>query len=137
MKIKTIKTRPFEGQEPGTSGLRKKVVTFKQTHYLENFVQSIFHTAKELKGNLLILGGDGRYYNAQAIQTILKMAAANGVKKVMLGQHGWLSTPAVSALIRKYHAAGGSPALTERPEVAPDHWGRHRLSLRVWSSEIS
>ena len=107
MKIDTIKTKPFEGQEPGTSGLRKKVTTFQQLHYLENFVQSIFHVANELSDNLLILGGDGRYYNAQAIQTILKMAAANGVKKVMLGQNGWLSTPAVSALIRKYHAAGG------------------------------
>jgi len=107
MKIDTINTKPFEGQEPGTSGLRKKVTTFQQPHYLENFVQSIFHVAGELRDNLLILGGDGRYYNAQAIQTILKMAAANGVKKVMLGQNGWLSTPAVSALIRKYHAAGG------------------------------
>lgn len=72
MKINTVATTPFTDQKPGTSGLRKKVTTFQQEHYLENFVQSIFHVATELKNNLLILGGDGRYYNKQAIQTILK-----------------------------------------------------------------
>lgn len=100
-------TTPYNDQKPGTSGLRKKVTVFKQENYLENFVQSIFHVATELKNNLLVLGGDGRYYNKQAIQTILKMAAANGIKHVMVGQNGLLSTPAVSALIRKYNAAGG------------------------------
>lgn len=104
MKIQTI---PFDNQKPGTSGLRKKVTVFQQANYLENFVQSIFSVATELKNNLLILGGDGRYYNNQAIQTILKMAAANGIKHVMVGQHGLLSTPAVSCLIRKHKAAGG------------------------------
>lgn len=84
-----------------------KVKTFQQTHYLENFVQSIFNVAGELKGHLLILGGDGRFYNKQAIQIILKIAAANGVGQVMVGQHGLLSTPAVSHLIRKHKAAGG------------------------------
>ncbi len=107
MNINTIKTDVYEGQKPGTSGLRKKVTAFQQVHYLENFVQSIFHIATELRNNLLILGGDGRYYNTRAIQTILKMAAANGVKHIMVGQNGWLSTPAVSCLIRKYKAAGG------------------------------
>ena len=102
-----INTSPYKDQKPGTSGLRKKVTVFQQANYLENFVQSIFHVASELKNNLLILGGDGRYYNTRAIQTILKMAAANGVKHVMVGQHGLLSTPAVSCLIRKYKAAGG------------------------------
>ena len=102
-----INTIAYNDQKPGTSGLRKKVSVFQQKNYLENFVQSIFHVASELKNNLLILGGDGRYYNTQAIQTILKMAAANGVKHVMVGQNGLLSTPAVSALIRKYNAAGG------------------------------
>jgi len=102
-----IKTIAFKNQKPGTSGLRKKVSVFQQTHYLENFVQSLFHVATELKDGLLILGGDGRYYNSTAIQTILKMAAANGVKHVMVGQNGWLSTPAVSHLIRKHNAAGG------------------------------
>lgn len=107
MTINTIKTAPYKGQKPGTSGLRKKVSTFQQEHYLENFVQSIFQVASELKDNILILGGDGRFYNTQAIQTILKMAAANGIKHVMVGRNGLLSTPAVSALIRKYKAAGG------------------------------
>lgn len=102
-----IKTTAFNNQKPGTSGLRKKVSVFQQAHYLENFVQSLFYVATELKDGLLILGGDGRYYNATAIQVILKMAAANGVKHVMVGQNGWLSTPAVSHLIRKYKAAGG------------------------------
>ncbi|MFO7603614.1 MAG: alpha-D-glucose phosphate-specific phosphoglucomutase [Gammaproteobacteria bacterium] len=107
MNIQQINTRPFEDQNPGTSGLRKKVQTFQQTHYLENFVQAIFNVATDLRGQLLILGGDGRYYNTQAIQVFLKMAAANGVRRVMVGQGGLLSTPAVSCLIRKYHAAGG------------------------------
>lgn len=100
-------TSPYDDQKPGTSGLRKKVTVFQQANYLENFVQSIFHVASELKNNLLILGGDGRYYNTRAIQTILKMAAANGIKHVMVGQNGLLSTPAVSCLIRKHKAAGG------------------------------
>jgi len=107
MKLSKIETKAYSGQKPGTSGLRKKVSVFQQPHYLENFVQSIFHVATELKENLLILGGDGRYYNAQAIQIILKMAAANGIKHVMVAERGLLSTPAVSCLIRKYNAAGG------------------------------
>lgn len=107
MDIQTISTTPYTDQKPGTSGLRKKVTHFQQDNYLENFVQSIFNNAPGLKGGLLILGGDGRYYNSEAIQTILKMAAANGVNKVIVGQHGLLSTPAVSHLIRKNQAAGG------------------------------
>jgi len=107
MNIQTISSTPFTDQKPGTSGLRKKVNVFQQAHYLENFVQSIFTTAPELNQQLLILGGDGRFYNKQAIQIILKMAAANGVAHVMVGQHGILSTPAVSHLIRKNTAAGG------------------------------
>jgi len=107
MNITTIASTPYAGQKPGTSGLRKKVTVFQQPHYLENFVQSIFDVASELKGGLLILGGDGRYYNTQAIQIILKIAAANGVDKVMVGENGLLSTPAVSCLIRKYQADGG------------------------------
>jgi len=107
MKINNIVTTPFTDQKPGTSGLRKKVTVFQQAHYLENFVQSIFNVANELKDQLLILGGDGRFYNKQAIQIILKIAAANGVKHVMVGKNGILSTPAVSYLIRKNKAAGG------------------------------
>ncbi|GMR06603.1 MAG: alpha-D-glucose phosphate-specific phosphoglucomutase [Gammaproteobacteria bacterium] len=107
MKILNRETSPYRDQKPGTSGLRKKVEVFQQEHYLENFVQSIFANAEELKGHLLILGGDGRYYNTHAIQIILKMSAAFGVKQVMVGENGLLSTPAVSYLIRKHQAAGG------------------------------
>jgi len=107
MQTLTVQTKAFTDQSPGTSGLRKKVDTFKQAHYLENFVQSIFNIATECQGGLLILGGDGRYYNKHAIQIILKIAAANQVKHVMVGENGLLSTPAVSAIIRKNKAAGG------------------------------
>lgn len=103
----TVSTTPFDDQKPGTSGLRKKVTIFQQNGYLENFVQSIFDSVPELKGGLLILGGDGRFYNDIAIQVILSMAAANGVAKVIVGQSGLLSTPAASCVIRKYNAVGG------------------------------
>lgn len=107
MSIQTISTTPFAGQEPGTSGLRKKVNVFQAPHYLENFVQSIFDSLDAVSGQTLVLGGDGRYYNAVAIQTILRMAAANGWGRVLVGQNGILSTPAVSCIIRKYEAYGG------------------------------
>lgn len=107
MKIRTQETRPFEDQKPGTSGLRKKVKVFKTPHYLENFVQSVFDTLKNARGATLILGGDGRYYNRTATQIILRMAAANGVRRVLVGQGGILSTPAASCLIRKHQADGG------------------------------
>jgi len=107
MDIHTIKTTPFQGQKPGTSGLRKKVSDFQQPHYLENFVQSVFDCIEDIKEKTLILGGDGRYYNLHAIQTIIKMAAANGIGKIIVGQNGLLSTPAVSCLIRKNEALGG------------------------------
>lgn len=107
MSIKSVATKPFPGQRPGTSGLRKKVTIFKQPNYLENFVQSIFNSLDGVSGKLLVLGGDGRYYNKVAIQTIIRIAAANGVKKILVGQNGILSTPAVSAVIRKYSAFGG------------------------------
>ena len=107
IKIQPVKTQPFTDQKPGTSGLRKKVQHFKQTDYLQNFVQSIFDCLPELSGSTLILGGDGRYYNRESIQIILRMAAANHVGKVILGQGGILSTPAASHLIRKHKALGG------------------------------
>ena len=107
MESSTISTKPFADQRPGTSGLRKKVRVFQTPHYLENFVQSIFDTQLELRGGTLALGGDGRYYNRQAIQTILRMAAANGIAKVIVGQGGLLSTPAASCIIRKYRTNGG------------------------------
>jgi phosphoglucomutase len=103
----TISTRPFSDQRPGTSGLRKKVSVFQTPHYLENFVQSIFDTRADLEGGILALGGDGRYYNREAIQTIIRMAAANGVARVIVGQGGLLSTPAASCVIRKYRTNGG------------------------------
>lgn len=107
MQIKNITTSPFLDQKPGTSGLRKTIPTIKTRHYLENFVQSIFSIATDLNGGLLILGGDGRFYNDVAIQTILKIAAAHGVNEIIVGQNGLLSTPAVSHLIRKKRATGG------------------------------
>jgi phosphoglucomutase len=106
-----IKTKAYSDQKPGTSGLRKKVKVFQQSNYLENFVQSIFDTlnadAPLPKDAVLAVGGDGRYYNRDAIQTIIQMAAANGFAKVMVGQGGILSTPACSNLIRQYKTFGG------------------------------
>ncbi len=107
MSTLTIATHAFSDQKPGTSGLRKKVSVFQQPHYLENFVQAIFDSINAPKGATLVLGGDGRYYNRTAIQIILKMAAANGFGKVLVGQGGILSTPAASCVIRKYQTFGG------------------------------
>ncbi|HEY9884479.1 MAG TPA: alpha-D-glucose phosphate-specific phosphoglucomutase, partial [Thermosynechococcaceae cyanobacterium] len=107
MSIQTVSTTPFADQKPGTSGLRKKVPTFQQPHYLENFVQSIFDSLEGFEGQTLVVGGDGRYYNREAIQIILKMAAANGFGRVLVGQGGILSTPAASCIIRKNSAFGG------------------------------
>ena len=107
MQIQTIKTSPFNDQKPGTSGLRKKVKVFQQAGYLENFVQSIFDTLEVPSGATLALGGDGRYFNRQAIQVIIRMAAANGFARIIVGQAGILSTPASSHIIRKYKTFGG------------------------------
>ena len=107
MAICKVKTQPFSGQKPGTSGLRKKVAVFQQPHYLENFVQSIFDSVGNLSGQTIVVGGDGRFYNKTAIKTIIKMAAAAGLKSILVGQNGIFSTPAVSCVIRKYKACGG------------------------------
>jgi len=107
MAIQIINTAPLAGQRPGTSGLRKKVAVFSAPQYLENFVQSVFDTLGDCRGQTLVLGGDGRYYNRAAIQTVLRMAAAHGYARVLLGQGGILSTPAVSCVIRKHGASGG------------------------------
>ncbi|MBD1867927.1 alpha-D-glucose phosphate-specific phosphoglucomutase [Cyanobacteria bacterium FACHB-471] len=107
MNIHTVSTQPFTDQKPGTSGLRKRVPVFQQLHYLENFVQSIFDSLEGYQGQTLVLGGDGRYYNRQSIQIILKMAAANGFGRVLVGQGGILSTPSASCVIRKNKAFGG------------------------------
>jgi len=106
MSVKEISTKPFDGQKPGTSGLRKRVKVFQQEHYTENFVQSIFD-AIQLLGSTLVIGGDGRYYSPEVVQIILKIASANGVHKVIVGKDGILSTPAASNVIRKYKANGG------------------------------
>ncbi len=107
MNIVRIDTQPFAGQRPGTSGLRKKVTVFQQPNYLENFVQSLFDILPDLAGQTLVLGGDGRYHNRAAVRTVLRMAAANGIARVLVGRGGLLSTPAASAVIRKHRAYGG------------------------------
>ena len=110
MNIITHSTTPFEGQKPGTSGLRKKVTVFQQPHYLANFVASIFAAVKPedgFAGKTLVIGGDGSFYNDTAIQLVIKMAVAQGFSRILIGQNGILSTPAVSHIIRKYGAFGG------------------------------
>jgi phosphoglucomutase len=105
--IKTVATKPYLDQKPGTSGLRKKVPVFQQENYAENFIQSIFDSLEGFAGKTLVIGGDGRYYNREVIQKAIKMAAASGFGKVMAGKGGILSTPAASHIIRKYEAFGG------------------------------
>ena len=104
---RTVPTQPIEGQKPGTSGLRKKTRVFMQPHYLENFTQSVFDAIGGVQGRTLVLGGDGRFFNDRAVQVILRMAAANGAARVIVGQGGLLSTPAASNLIRIRRADGG------------------------------
>lgn len=103
----TVTTEPIDGQKPGTSGLRKKVAVFQQPHYLANFVQSTFDALGPISGETLVVGGDGRYFNKPATQIIIKMAAANGFGRVIVGRNGHFSTPAASCVIRKYAALGG------------------------------
>ena len=107
VEILTVATQPFADQRPGTSGLRKKVTVFQQPHYLANFVQSVFDTLGDCTGRTLVLGGDGRYFNREAIQQILAMALAHGFSSIMVGQNGILSTPAASCVIRRQKALGG------------------------------
>lgn len=104
---KQVKTQAFTDQKPGTSGLRKKVTQFQQTGYLENFVQAVFNTIAPCTGKMLVLGGDGRFYNREAIQVIIRMAIANGFSDILVGKGGILSTPAASCVIRKNKACGG------------------------------
>ena len=104
---RTVETTPFTDQRPGTSGLRKKVPEFQQPNYVENFVQSLFDSLDGFRGETLVVGGDGRYYNREVIQIVVAMAAANGFGRVIIGKGGILSTPAASHIIRKYKAFGG------------------------------
>jgi phosphoglucomutase len=120
MQIKTVATQAFLDQKPGTSGLRKKVKIFQQPDYLENFVQSIFDTLTLPQNAVLTLGGDGRFYNRTAIQTIIQMAAANGFAKVIVGQGGILSTPAASHIIRQYQTFGGIILSASHNPAGPD-----------------
>lgn len=107
MTITNIISQPFNDQRPGTSGLRKRVRFFQQKHYLENFVQAMFDAIGDTQNQTLVIGGDGRFYNKTAIQTIVKMAVVKGFTRLIIGQDGLLSTPAASCIIRKYRAFGG------------------------------
>ncbi|GAB0092645.1 1,2-dihydroxy-3-keto-5-methylthiopentene dioxygenase [Sergentomyia squamirostris] len=108
LEVSSVQSTPFEGQKPGTSGLRKKVKVFTQSNYTENFVQCILDAnGSSIVGSTLILGGDGRFYCREACEIIVRICAANGVSRVLVGQNGILSTPAVSSLIRTHKALGG------------------------------
>jgi phosphoglucomutase len=107
MLVQNVRTAPIEDQKPGTSGLRKKTLVFQRPHFLENYVQSIFDGIGGVEGKTLVVGGDGRYFNDQAIQIILRVASGNGAKACIVGQDGILSTPAASHLIRMHNADGG------------------------------
>ncbi|HEY1124083.1 MAG TPA: alpha-D-glucose phosphate-specific phosphoglucomutase [Sphingobium sp.] len=120
MTIRTVPTTPFDGQKPGTSGLRKKVKVFAQPNYSENFVQSVFDVVEGKDGATLVIGGDGRYHNRTVIQQAIRMAAANGFGKVLVGQGGILSTPAASNVIRQYSAIGGLVLSASHNPGGPD-----------------
>jgi phosphoglucomutase len=118
--IATVATTPFDGQKPGTSGLRKKVAVFRQTNYAENFIQSIFDALDGYAGATLVIGGDGRFYNREVVQTAIRMAAANGFGRVVAGRGGLLSTPAASNLIRRRGAFGGIVLSASHNPGGPD-----------------
>ena len=123
MTIERIATSPIPGMKPGTSGLRKKVTEFASGNYLANFVQSVFNAVRPADGFgglTLVVGGDGRYYNAQAIQTVIRIAAANGFGRALVGQGGILSTPAASCVIRKHAAFGGLVLSASHNPGGPD-----------------
>jgi phosphoglucomutase len=127
MSIQEVSFKPFSDQKPGTSGLRKKVTVFQQPHYSESFTTSILLSIPEgVEGSFLVIGGDGRYYNPEVMQLIAQIGAAYGVKKLVYGQNGILSTPAASHVIRKMKATGGilltashNPGGTYPSPVAP------------------
>ena len=131
--IRTVETKPFTDQKPGTSGLRKKVPEFQQANYVENFVQSIFDSLEGFSGKLLVLGGDGRYYNREAIQKVIKIAAANGFGRIVIGKGGLLSTPAVSCLIRGYRRRLWRHHPLGKPQSRrPGRRFRHQIQYRQW-----
>ncbi|WMT85863.1 alpha-D-glucose phosphate-specific phosphoglucomutase [Pelagibacterium sp. 26DY04] len=120
MTVKTIATTPFSDQKPGTSGLRKRVTHFQQPNYVENFIQSLFDSLPGKEGQTLVIGGDGRYFNDTVIQIAIRMAAANGLGKVIVGQGGILSTPGASHIIRHYKAFGGIVLSASHNPGGPD-----------------
>lgn len=126
LKIKSVPTKPVEGQKTGTSGLRKKVKVFQEENYLANWIQALFNSLplEDFKDGLLVLGGDGRYFNREASQIIIKIAAGNGVGKILVGRDGLMSTPAVSAVIRKRKANGGFIMSASHNPGGPEYdWG--------------
>ncbi|ESR35049.1 phosphoglucomutase [Citrus sinensis] len=126
IKVNSVPTKPIEGQKTGTSGLRKKVKVFKQENYLANWIQALFNSLppEDYKNGHLVLGGDGRYFNKEAAQIIIKIAAGNGVGKIMVGRDGIMSTPAVSAVIRKQKANGGFIMSASHNPGGPEYdWG--------------
>lgn len=126
IKIVSIPTKPIEGQKTGTSGLRKKVKVFIEENYLANWIQALFNSLppEDFKNGLLVLGGDGRYFNKEASQIIIKIAAGNGVGKILVGKEGIMSTPAVSAVIRKKKANGGFIMSASHNPGGPEYdWG--------------
>ena len=120
MPVRELPTRPYTDQKSGTAGLRKKVAVFQQPHYLENFLQAIFDVETSLRGGTLVIGGDGRYHNREAIYTAVAMAAGNGIARVIVGQGGILSTPAASTMIRLHQAAGGLLLTASHNPAGPD-----------------
>ena len=119
-KVLTVATKPFADQRPGTSGLRKKTKVFQQPHYLANFVQSIFASLEGFEGKILVVGGDGRFFNREAIQIVIRIAAANGFGEILVGRGGILSTPAASAVIRAEKAFGGIVLSASHNPGGPD-----------------
>lgn len=119
--IKTVATEPYLDQKPGTSGLRKKVRVFQQPNYAENFIQSTFDALGDEKtGQTLVIGGDGRFLNREVIQVAIRMAAANGFARIVVGQGGILSTPAASNVIRQRKALGGLVLSASHNPGGPD-----------------
>ena len=120
MAARTVPTSPFPDQRPGTAGLRKKVRVFRQPNYLENFLQAVFNAAGDFNGATLVAGGDGRFWNREALQALFRVAAGNGVERIIVGRQGLLSTPAASHLIRLHGAAGGFLLTASHNPGGPD-----------------
>ena len=129
--IRTVgETKPYSDQKPGTSGLRKKVPVFQQPNYVENFIQSTFNAVEGFAGKTLVLGGDGRFYNREAIQKAIRIAAANGFGRIVVGKGGLLSTPAVCALIRANRQLWRHHPLGEPQSRRPGGRFRHQVQHR-------